>query len=99
MSRMLPGIPLWPYGNFSGSTSTVLPLGRNVTLNFLVAFLYFTSSIYGLLPPIDFSLNFRQFLAFQRRLHRGIHQQFRKVFGGMIQLINLFPDQFVIGAL
>src|SRR6266851_3999728 len=30
----------------------LLPLGRNVTLNFLVAGLYFTSSIYGLLPPI-----------------------------------------------
>src|SRR5271170_1956465 len=77
MSRMLPGMPLWPYGNFSGSTSTVLPLGRKVTLNFCVAFLYFTSSIYGLLPPIDFSLNFRQFLAFERRLHRRIHQQLR----------------------
>src|SRR5437016_9812251 len=52
MSRMLPGRPLWPYGIFSGSTSIVLPLGRNVTLYFFVAGLYFTSSMYGLLPPI-----------------------------------------------
>src|SRR5437016_1274986 len=56
MSRMLPGRPLWPYGIFSGSTPMVLPLGRNVTLNFFVAGLYLTSSMYGLLPPILFSL-------------------------------------------
>src|SRR2546429_1528297 len=54
MSRMLPGRPLWPYGIFSGSTSMVLPLGRNVTLNFFVAGLYLTSSMYGLLPPMLF---------------------------------------------
>src|SRR5207248_11223354 len=54
ISRMLPGRPLWPYGIFSGSTSMVLPLGRNVTLYFFVAGLYLTSSIYGLLPPILF---------------------------------------------
>src|SRR6266446_2142376 len=54
MSRMLPGRPLWPYGIFSGSTSMVLPLGRNVTLNFFVAGLYLTSSMYGLLPPMIF---------------------------------------------
>src|SRR5271156_2158659 len=53
-SRMLPGNPLWPYGILSGSTSMVLPLGRNVTLYFFVAGLYFTSSMYGLLPPIRF---------------------------------------------
>src|SRR6266478_2646562 len=52
MSRMLPGRPLWPYGIFSGSTSMVLPLGRNVTLYFFVAGLYLTSSMYGLLPPM-----------------------------------------------
>src|SRR5438132_14278490 len=52
MSRMLPGMPLWPYGIFSGSTSMVLPLGRNVTLYFFVAGLYLTSSMYGLLPPM-----------------------------------------------
>src|SRR6266480_4559416 len=54
MSRMLPGRPLCPYGIFSGSTSMVLPLGRNVTLNFFVAGLYLTSSIYGLLPPMNY---------------------------------------------
>src|SRR6266853_1959721 len=54
MSRMLPGMPLWPYGIFSGSTSMVLPLGRKVTLYFFVAGLYLTSSMYGLLPPILF---------------------------------------------
>src|SRR3974377_588585 len=68
MSRMLPGSPLWPYGNFSGSTSQVLPLGRKVTLNFCVAFLYFTSSMYGLLPPISFSLNLGQIFSFERSL-------------------------------
>src|SRR5216684_1567351 len=52
MSRMLPGRPLCPYGIFSGSTSMVLPLGRNVTLYFFVAGLYLTSSMYGLLPPM-----------------------------------------------
>src|SRR5580704_1792387 len=52
ISRMLPGRPLWPYGIFAGSTSMVLPLGRNVTLNFFVAGVYLTSSMYGLLPPI-----------------------------------------------
>src|SRR5713101_4560892 len=56
MSRMLPGRPLWPYGIFSGSTSMVLPLGRNVTLYFFVAGLYLTSSIYGLLPPMIYPL-------------------------------------------
>src|SRR6516225_9556638 len=54
MSRMLPGRPLCPYGTFSGSTSTVLPLGRNVTLYFFVAGLYLTSSMYGLVPPMEF---------------------------------------------
>src|ERR1700694_1322468 len=54
MSRMLPGGPLWPYGMLSGSTAMRLPLGRNVTLNFFVAGLYLTSSMYGLLPPILF---------------------------------------------
>src|SRR6266478_4063890 len=52
ISRMLPGMPLCPYGIFSGSTSIVLPLGRNVTLYFFVAGLYLTSSMYGLLPPM-----------------------------------------------
>src|SRR6266446_967337 len=55
MSRMLPGRPLWPYGIFSGSTSIVLPLGRNVTLYFFMAGLYLTSSIYGLVPPMIYS--------------------------------------------
>src|SRR6266496_2810363 len=55
MSRMLPGRPLWPYGSFSGSTSIVLPLGRNVTLYFFVAGLYLTSSMYGLVPPMIYS--------------------------------------------
>src|SRR6266566_5333608 len=55
MSRMLPGRPLWPYGIFSGSTSIVLPLGRNVTLYFFVAGLYLTSSMYGLVPPMIYS--------------------------------------------
>src|SRR5882762_835175 len=55
ISRMLPGMPLCPYGIFSGSTSIVLPLGRNVTLYFFVAGLYLTSSMYGLLPPIFLS--------------------------------------------
>src|SRR5262249_1774356 len=54
MSRMLPGRPLCPYGIFSGSTSMVLPLGRNVTLYFFVAGLYLTSSMYGFVPPIIF---------------------------------------------
>src|SRR6184192_900345 len=54
MSRMLPGRPLCPYGIFSGSTSMVLPLGRNVTLNFFVAGLYLTSSIYGFVPPMNY---------------------------------------------
>src|SRR5205823_3437425 len=53
-SRMLPGRPLCPYGIFSGSTSTVLPLGRNVTLYFFVAGLYLTSSMYGFVPPMEF---------------------------------------------
>src|SRR6516225_11367364 len=52
MSRMLPGRPLCPYGIFSGSTSTVLPLGRNVTVYFFVAGLYLTSSMYGFVPPL-----------------------------------------------
>src|SRR5215472_8217989 len=52
MSKMLPGRPLCPYGIFSGSTSIVLPLGRNVTLYFFVAGLYLTSSMYGFVPPI-----------------------------------------------
>src|SRR5256884_1769758 len=52
MSRMLPGRPLCPYGIFSGSTSMVLPLGRNVTLNFFVAGLYFLASIYWFVPPL-----------------------------------------------
>src|SRR5215472_16761178 len=52
ISRMLPGRPLCPYGIFSGSTSIVLPLGRNVTLYFFVAGLYLTSSMYGFVPPI-----------------------------------------------
>src|SRR5882672_3881023 len=52
ISRMLPGMPLCPYGIFSGSTSMVLPLGRKVTLYFFVAGLYLTSSMYGLLPPM-----------------------------------------------
>src|SRR5258708_1603966 len=54
MSRMLPGRPLCPYGIFSGSTSMVLPLGRNVTLYFFVAGLYLTFFILGVLPPILF---------------------------------------------
>src|SRR5215470_14119403 len=52
---MLPGSPLWPYGTFSGSTSIVFPLGRNVTLYFFVAGLYLASSIYGFVPPISYS--------------------------------------------
>src|SRR5580704_14847190 len=55
ISRMLPGRPLWPYGIFSGSTSIVLTLGRNVTLYFFVAGVYLTSSMYGLLPPMVLS--------------------------------------------
>src|ERR1700743_497189 len=55
MSRMLPGRPLWPYGICAGSTSIVLPLGRNVTLYFFVAGVYLTSSMYGLLPPMVLS--------------------------------------------
>src|SRR2546429_10013143 len=54
MSRMLPGRPLCPYGIFSGSTSMVLPLGRNVTLNFFVAGLYFLASVFWLVPPSDY---------------------------------------------
>src|SRR5215472_12132749 len=54
MSRMLPGRPLCPYGTFAGSTSTVLPLGRNVTLYFFVEGLYLTSSMYGFVPPMQF---------------------------------------------
>src|SRR6266576_770668 len=70
MSRMLPGRPLCPYGIFSGSTSMVLPLGRNVTLNFFVAGLYLTSSIYGLLPPMNYPLKF-----FGRYAERPIAQR------------------------
>src|SRR3977135_4159178 len=54
MSRMLPGMPLCPYGILSGSTSMVLPLGRNVTLYFFVAGLYFIFSISGVVPPTFF---------------------------------------------
>src|SRR2546423_15674606 len=53
-SRILPGKPLCPYGIFAGSTSIVLPLGRNVTLYFFVAGLYLTSSMYGFVPPMEF---------------------------------------------
>src|ERR1700727_2632713 len=44
-SRMLPGSPLWAWGNFLGVISIVFPLGRKVTLYFFVAGLYFTSSM------------------------------------------------------
>src|ERR1700674_3377680 len=68
MSRMLPGIPLWPYGIFSGSTSKVLPLGRNVTLYFFVAGVYLTSSMYGLLPPLFCLPKSRRFFRKNRAL-------------------------------
>src|SRR5258706_988458 len=54
MSRMLPGRPLCPYGIFSGSTSMVLPLGRNVTLNFFVAGFFLIFFILRVLPPLGF---------------------------------------------
>src|SRR5260370_24496047 len=57
-SRMLPGRPLWPYGTFSGSTSMVLPLGRNVTLYFFVAAFYFISLLLRVFPPLIFPLFF-----------------------------------------
>src|SRR5260370_42313425 len=51
MSRMLPGRPLCPYGIFSGSTSMVLPLGRNVTLYFFVAGFFFSFSKFRVPAP------------------------------------------------
>src|SRR6266571_7315285 len=102
MSRMLPGRPLWPYGIFSGSTSMVLPLGRNVTLYFFVAGLYLTSSIYGFVPPIippkssvpmhtgRVSSDFRELPALECCRNRAAHQQFRKMLSRPIQFVDAF---------
>src|SRR2546425_9433625 len=53
MSRMLPGRPLCPYGIFSGSNSMVLPLGRNVTLNFFVAGFFLSSFLFWVVSPLN----------------------------------------------
>src|SRR6516162_7157079 len=98
MSRMLPGRPLCPYGTFAGSTSTVLPLGRNVTLYFFVAGLYFTSSMYGLLPPMVSPLEFGYLAPFERRRNGAIHHQLRQVLGRFIQLVDPLADRAVVPA-
>src|SRR5438067_6954052 len=104
---MLPGKPLCPYGIIAGSTSSVLPLGRNVTLNFFVAGLYFTSSIYGLLPPIVLSsptvpdiqfLKVCEFFALQDGVHRAVQHHFCQVIGRFVQFVDLLAYQAIVTA-
>src|SRR5215469_14953886 len=103
MSRMLPGRPSWPYGNFAGSTSTVWPSLTKVTLNFCVAGVYFVSSMYGFLPPIGaphkfLTLQFFDALAAHSRLQRFVHADFRQMLRFVIQRVDFLAHELVVGS-